>query len=168
MSRSRMMMHSNTGRYRSIHSGRYRSRSSRKKRNFSLEEALSGGTRKEIIPYRNFARMNLVIPEKPDQSTKRHFLEEYPQEKDSPASFVYKKSKPHGISPRNVGQYFHMQEALMTDAKEAPCYHQRMAGTAENISIRLAKFEWKRYITIRHRNIAVRSYADPTHSLTMI
>lgn len=44
---------------------------------------------------------------------------------------VYKKSKPYGVSPRNVGQYF-MQEALMTSAEEAPLVIIRgMAGTAK-------------------------------------
>lgn len=44
---------------------------------------------------------------------------------------VYKKSRPYGISPRNVGQYF-VQEALMTDAEHAPLVIiQGMAGTAK-------------------------------------
>ncbi|MGN0326203.1 MAG: PhoH family protein [Lachnospiraceae bacterium] len=44
---------------------------------------------------------------------------------------VYRKSKPYGVSPRNVGQYF-MQEALMTDAEHAPLVIiQGMAGTAK-------------------------------------
>lgn len=43
----------------------------------------------------------------------------------------YKKSRPYGISPRNVGQYF-MQEALMTDAEKAPLVIIKgMAGTAK-------------------------------------
>lgn len=44
---------------------------------------------------------------------------------------AYRKSKPYGVSPRNVGQYF-MQEALMTDAEHAPLVIiQGMAGTAK-------------------------------------
>lgn len=44
---------------------------------------------------------------------------------------VFKKSRPYGILPRNVGQYF-MQEALMTDAEHAPLVIiQGMAGTAK-------------------------------------
>lgn len=44
---------------------------------------------------------------------------------------AYKKSRPYGVSPRNVGQYF-MQEALMTDAEHAPLVIiQGMAGTAK-------------------------------------
>ena len=43
----------------------------------------------------------------------------------------YKKYRPYGITPRNVGQYF-MQEALMTDANQAPLVIiQGMAGTAK-------------------------------------
>ena len=53
----------------------------------------------------------------PDQSDKKTLLGRVSGNKVVP--LIYKKSKPYGVSPRNVGQYF-MQEALMTDAKEAP------------------------------------------------
>ena len=44
---------------------------------------------------------------------------------------VYKKSRPYGIVPRNVGQYF-MQEALMQGADKAPLVIIKgMAGTAK-------------------------------------
>lgn len=66
---------------------------------------------------------------KPDQSTKKTLLGRVSSGKI--VQLVYKKSKPYGISPRNVGQYF-MQEALMTDAKEAPLVIIKgMAGTAK-------------------------------------
>jgi len=43
----------------------------------------------------------------------------------------YKKCKPYGVTPRNVGQYF-MQEALMASADEAPLVIIKgMAGTAK-------------------------------------
>ena len=44
---------------------------------------------------------------------------------------AYQKSKPYGVSPRNVGQYF-MQEALMTGADKAPLVIIKgVAGTAK-------------------------------------
>lgn len=66
---------------------------------------------------------------KPDQNIKKTLLGRVSGEKIVP--LVYKKSKPYGITPRNVGQYF-MQEALMTDAKTAPLVIIKgMAGTAK-------------------------------------
>ena len=65
----------------------------------------------------------------PDQSDKKTLLGRVSGNKVVP--LIYKKSKPYGVSPRNVGQYF-MQEALMTDAKEAPLVIIKgMAGTAK-------------------------------------
>lgn len=58
-----------------------------------------------------------MIGIKADQSTKKTLLGRVKGKKIVPLS--YKKSKPYGISPRNVGQYF-MQEALMTSATEIP------------------------------------------------
>ena len=67
-----------------------------------------------------------------DQSTKKTLLGRVSGEKIVPLS--YKKSKPYGVSPRNVGQYF-MQEALMSDAKKAPLVIIKgMAGTAKTVS----------------------------------
>lgn len=72
---------------------------------------------------------NEFIILKADQSTKKTLLGRVQGEKVVP--LVYKKSKPYGVSPRNVGQYF-MQEALMTKAEEAPLVIiQGMAGTAK-------------------------------------
>ena len=65
----------------------------------------------------------------PDQSDKKTLLGRVSGNKVVP--LIYKKSKPYGVSPRNVGQYF-MQEALMTDAKVAPLVIIKgMAGTAK-------------------------------------
>lgn len=65
----------------------------------------------------------------PDQSTKKTLLGRVSGGKVVP--LVYKKSKPYGVSPRNVGQYF-MQEALMTDPQTAPLVIIKgMAGTAK-------------------------------------
>ena len=66
---------------------------------------------------------------KPDQSSKKTLLGRVSGGRVVP--LVYKKSKPYGVSPRNVGQYF-MQEALMTSAEEAPLVILKgMAGTAK-------------------------------------
>ena len=64
-----------------------------------------------------------------DQSTKKTLLGRVQGEKVVP--LVYKKSKPYGVSPKNVGQYF-IQEALMTGAEQAPLVIIKgMAGTAK-------------------------------------
>ena len=64
-----------------------------------------------------------------DQSSKKTLLGRVDGGKVVP--LVYKKSKPYGIVPRNVGQYF-MQEALMQSADKAPLVIIKgMAGTAK-------------------------------------
>ena len=64
-----------------------------------------------------------------DQSTKKTLLGRVQGEKVVP--LVYKKSKPYGVSPKNVGQYF-IQEALMTGAEQASLVIIKgMAGTAK-------------------------------------
>ena len=66
---------------------------------------------------------------KSDTSTRKTVLGRVQGKKIVP--LVYKKSSPYGVTPRNVGQYF-MQEALMTDASQAPLVIiQGMAGTAK-------------------------------------
>ena len=66
---------------------------------------------------------------KSDQSSKKTLLGRVSGGRIVP--LVYKKSKPYGVSPRNVRQYF-MQEALMTDADTAPLVIIKgMAGTAK-------------------------------------
>lgn len=66
---------------------------------------------------------------KADQSYKKTILGRVHGEKIVPLQ--YKKEKPYGISPRNIGQYF-LQEALMTGAEEAPLVIIKgMAGTAK-------------------------------------
>lgn len=91
-----------------------------------------------------------------DQSTKKTLLGRVKGKKVVP--LVYKKSKPYGVSPRNVGQYF-MQEALMTDAQQAPLVIIRgMAGTAKtfySLAVGLEKLynnpngEYRRIIVCR-------------------
>ena len=66
---------------------------------------------------------------KVDQSLKKTLLGRVVGDKILPLS--YKKSRPYGVSPRNVGQYF-MQEALMASAEEAPLVIVKgLAGTAK-------------------------------------
>lgn len=98
-----------------------------KKKGISVEEAyLSDDDGNCFTPV--FHENEFVVI-KPDQHVKKTLLGRVCGEKIVP--LVYKKSKPYGISPRNVGQYF-MQEALMTDAKSAPLVIIKgMAGTAK-------------------------------------
>ena len=64
-----------------------------------------------------------------DQSSKKTLLGRVEGNRIVP--LVYKKSRPYGVSPRNVGQYF-IQEALMTGADKAPLVIIKgMAGTAK-------------------------------------
>lgn len=64
-----------------------------------------------------------------DQSSKKTLLGRVEGKRIVP--LVYKKSRPYGVSPRNVGQYF-IQEALMTGADKAPLVIIKgMAGTAK-------------------------------------
>lgn len=65
----------------------------------------------------------------PDQSSGKTLLGRIHGEKVIPLH--YKKTRPYGIKPQNVGQYF-MQEALMLPAKEIPLVIVKgMAGTAK-------------------------------------
>ena len=65
-------------------------------------------------------RTELYFPEEQIKEFKKTLLGRVTDTKIVPLN--YKKSKPYGVSPRNVGQYF-VQEALMTDAQTAPCNH---------------------------------------------
>ncbi len=83
----------------------------------------------------NGERKRLLLTEneflvlKLDQSSKKTLLGRVEGGRVVP--LVYKKSRPYGVSPRNVGQYF-MQEALMTGADKAPLVIIKgMAGTAK-------------------------------------
>ena len=64
-----------------------------------------------------------------DQSLRKTQLGRFNGKKIIPLR--YKRKKPYGVTPRNVGQYF-LQEALMTGAEEAPLVIVKgMAGTAK-------------------------------------
>lgn len=66
---------------------------------------------------------------KADQSNKKTLLGRVSGKQILPLQ--YKKSRPYGVAPRNIGQYF-MQEALMAPAEEAPLVIIKgMAGTAK-------------------------------------
>ena len=72
---------------------------------------------------------NEFVVLKSDQSVKKTQLGRFDGEKVVP--LLYRKSKPYGVSPRNVGQYF-LQEALMSDPEEVPLVIVKgMAGTAK-------------------------------------
>ena len=66
---------------------------------------------------------------KADQSSKKTQLGRV--EKGVIRKLEYKKIKPYGVTPRNVGQYF-LQEALMQSAEKAPLVIVKgMAGTSK-------------------------------------
>lgn len=72
---------------------------------------------------------NQFVILKADQSLRKTQLGRV--EGDRVVPLEYKKSKPYGITPRNVGQYF-LQEALMQSAEKAPLVIVKgMAGTAK-------------------------------------
>lgn len=98
-----------------------------KKKGISVEKLYQSDKEGAHIPVK-FTENEFVII-KADQSTKKTLLGRVQGEKVVP--LVYKKSKPYGVSPKNVGQYF-MQEALMTSAEQAPLVIIKgMAGTAK-------------------------------------
>lgn len=83
----------------------------------------NGERRQPILTENEFLVLKL------DQSSKKTLLGRVEGKRIVP--LVYKKSRPYGVSPRNVGQYF-MQEALMTGADRAPLVIIKgMAGTAK-------------------------------------
>ena len=121
---------------------------------------------KQISP--EFHENEFVIL-KPDQSVKKTLLGRVSGGKIVP--LVYKKSKPYGVSPRNVGQYF-MQEALMTSAEEAPLVILkasvilRRIGAVQPVDVGTewqepqkhfirSRSEWKKSIIIQQESTAV-------------
>ena len=75
-----------------------------------------------------FVRNQFVILQA-DQSDRKTQLGRFDGERI--VSLAYKKKRPYGVSPRNVGQFF-LQEALMTSAEQAPLVIIKgMAGTAK-------------------------------------
>lgn len=76
----------------------------------------------ELVP-------NQFVILRADQSDRKTQLGRFDGKKVVP--LAYKKKKPYGVAPRNVGQYF-LQEALMTSADHAPLVIVKgMAGTAK-------------------------------------
>ena len=81
------------------------------------------------IPQKPEFTENEFVIVKADQSTKKTLLGRIENDRILPLKF--KKAKPYGISPKNVGQYF-LQEALMQPASKAPLVIVKgMAGTAK-------------------------------------
>ena len=80
-------------------------------------------------PQKTSLTENEFVIVKADQSNKKTILGRV--ENDRILPLKYKKVKPYGITPRNVGQYF-LQEALMQPASKAPLVIVKgMAGTAK-------------------------------------
>ena len=98
-----------------------------KKKGISLKKLYQTdeeGNKKDI----EFTENEFVLL-KADQSSRKTLLGRVSGKKAVPLQ--YKKSKPYGVTPRNMGQYF-LQEALMTDAETAPLVIVKgMAGTAK-------------------------------------
>lgn len=98
-----------------------------KKKGIKLECCYQMG--EDGIRHRVLPEMNQFILLKADQSTNKTQLGRFDGSKIVPLK--YKKNKPYGVSPRNVGQYF-LQEALMTPAENAPLVIVKgSAGTAK-------------------------------------
>lgn len=98
-----------------------------KKKGIKISEVYQTDEEGNVL-YPEFSENEFVIL-KSDQSAGKTLLGRVSGEKILP--LVFKKSRPYGVSPRNVGQYF-MQEALMTSAEEAPLVIIKgMAGTAK-------------------------------------
>lgn len=98
-----------------------------KKKGVSIKDLYLSDEKGDSYPVK--LEENEFVIMKADQSTRKTLLGRVHGKKVIP--LAYKKSKPYGVTPRNVGQYF-MQEALMTSAQEAPLVIIRgMAGTAK-------------------------------------
>ena len=73
--------------------------------------------------------VNQFVILRSEQSTRKTQLGRFNGKKIVP--LIYKKARPYGVKPRNVGQYF-LQEALLASAEEAPLVIVKgMAGTAK-------------------------------------
>lgn len=82
-----------------------------------------GNRRMPVLEENEFVILRL------DQSARKTLLGRVEGKRIVP--LAYKKSKPYGVSPKNVGQYF-IQEALMQSAEKAPLVIIKgMAGTAK-------------------------------------
>lgn len=98
-----------------------------KKKGIKLEHVYTTQEEGKRVPAE--LEMNEFVILQADQSTNKTQLGRFNGEKIVPLR--YKKSKPYGVTPRNVGQYF-LQEALMMDPAEIPLVIvQGMAGTAK-------------------------------------
>lgn len=98
-----------------------------KKKHLTQEDVYQVDENGEKVPV-ELVRNQFVIL-KADQSRKKTQLGRFNGTHILP--LLYKKEKPYGVTPRNVGQYF-LQEALMLDAAEAPLVIVKgMAGTAK-------------------------------------
>ena len=98
-----------------------------KKHGLSLDMIYTTDEKGEHYPVKTEANEFMILT--PDQSSGKTLLGRIQGERVIPLH--YKKSRPYGVKPQNVGQYF-MQEALMLPAKEIPLVIIKgMAGTAK-------------------------------------
>ena len=98
-----------------------------KKKHLTQEDVYQVDENGEKLPVELVVNQFVIL--KADESRKKTQLGRYNGKYILP--LTYKKKKPYGVSPRNVGQYF-LQEALMLSAEEAPLVIIKgMAGTAK-------------------------------------
>ena len=98
-----------------------------KKKHIAPEDVYQAGESGEKLPVTLVPNQFVILRE--DQSARKTQLGRFDGKKIVPLAF--KKKKPYGVSPRNVGQKF-LQEALMADAEKAPLVIVKgMAGTAK-------------------------------------
>ena len=98
-----------------------------KKKGISPEDVYQTDAEGQRISIELYPNQFVIL--KADQSTRKTQLGRFDGKRIVPLE--YKKYKPYGVSPRNVGQTF-LQEALLTGADRAPLVIVKgMAGTAK-------------------------------------
>lgn len=98
-----------------------------KKKNVSPDDLYQVDEEGQKIPVMLVPNQFVIL--RADQSDRKTQLGRFDGKKVVPLAF--KKKKPYGVTPRNVGQHF-LQEALMASAQEAPLVIVKgMAGTAK-------------------------------------
>lgn len=98
-----------------------------KKKGVSPDDIYRAGAEGEKLAVKPVRNQFFIL--KADQSSRKTQLGRFDGKRIVPLEF--KKAKPYGVTPRNVGQYF-LQEALLTDADAAPLVIVKgMAGTAK-------------------------------------
>ncbi len=125
-----------------------------KKKNLSMDDLYLTDEEGRKLPVELVPNQFVIL--RADQSDHKTQLGRFDGKKIVP--LIYKKKKPYGVTPRNVGQYF-LQEALMANADDAPLVIVKgMAGTAKtfyalavglNSIIELEEPEYRRMLICR-------------------